>query len=110
MFAIAAGIILFLLVEKIVRYVEDSSGGVGVQSHGHHHHHHRHKQNKKLKSDDDANENSQDVLHNEKATSSSGVSLEDKMLDGVPADKINGEEQTANAVLRKVCEEESTCH
>ncbi|GMI99813.1 IAA-ALANINE RESISTANT 1 [Hibiscus trionum] len=48
--SVLAGIVLFLLVEKLVRYVEENSGG--ASGHGHHHHHH--KTNTKLKNDDDA--------------------------------------------------------
>ncbi|XP_022776541.1 IAA-alanine resistance protein 1-like isoform X2 [Durio zibethinus] len=48
---ILAGIVLFLLVEKVVRYVEENSGRASGWSHGHHHHHH--KSNTKLKNDDD---------------------------------------------------------
>uniref|UniRef100_A0A1D1Z2H9 IAA-alanine resistance protein 1 n=1 Tax=Anthurium amnicola TaxID=1678845 RepID=A0A1D1Z2H9_9ARAE len=41
--SILAGILLFLLVEKIVRYIEDISGKSGhAQGHGYHHHHHHH--------------------------------------------------------------------
>ncbi|GMJ09633.1 IAA-ALANINE RESISTANT 1 [Hibiscus trionum] len=55
--SVLAGIVLFLLVEKLVRYVEENSGGDSGWSHGHHHHHH--KSNKKLKNDDDdAHDNS----------------------------------------------------
>ncbi|XP_038995206.1 IAA-alanine resistance protein 1-like isoform X2 [Hibiscus syriacus] len=50
--SVLAGIVLFLLVEKLVRYVEENSGGASGWSHGHHHHHH--KSNKKLKNDADA--------------------------------------------------------
>lgn len=37
----AVGIVVFLLVEKIVRYVEERSGGIDSWGHGHHHHHHK---------------------------------------------------------------------
>ncbi|XP_057416052.1 IAA-alanine resistance protein 1 [Lotus japonicus] len=50
--SILAGIVLFLLVEKIVRYVEENSGGSNSWTHGHHHHNHNSK--KKL---DDSNSN-----------------------------------------------------
>lgn len=33
---------LFLLVEKIVRYVDDHTGGDSSAALGHHHHHHHH--------------------------------------------------------------------
>uniref|UniRef100_A0A7N0ULC2 IAA-alanine resistance protein 1 n=1 Tax=Kalanchoe fedtschenkoi TaxID=63787 RepID=A0A7N0ULC2_KALFE len=40
--SVLGGIVLFLLVEKIVRYVDDNSGGASSAAHGHHHHHHHH--------------------------------------------------------------------
>jgi zinc transporter 7 len=47
----AAGILLFFLVEKVVRYVEErSSQGVHGFHHGHHHHH---KSNVSSKKDED---------------------------------------------------------
>ncbi|PQP95426.1 IAA-alanine resistance protein 1 [Prunus yedoensis var. nudiflora] len=55
--SILAGIVLFLLVEKLVRYVEENSGGSSAWSHGHHHHHH--KTNKKLKDDNDSHDDLQ---------------------------------------------------
>ncbi|KAI9074106.1 hypothetical protein K1719_043951 [Acacia pycnantha] len=47
--SILAGIVLFLLVEKVVRYVEENSQGANSWTTGHHHHHHSKK--KKLKDD-----------------------------------------------------------
>ncbi|KAM0013990.1 putative zinc/iron permease [Helianthus debilis subsp. tardiflorus] len=41
--SILFGIVVFLLVEKIVRYVEERSGGTDSLGHGHHHHHRNHK-------------------------------------------------------------------
>lgn len=50
--SILLGIVLFFLVEKIVRYVEDhSANGSNDLTHGHRHHHHHHKQKQKLKHD-----------------------------------------------------------
>lgn len=49
--SVLAGIVLFLLVEKIVRYIEENSGEANSWGHGHHHHHHQ--SSKKLKDDDD---------------------------------------------------------
>ncbi|KAH7516206.1 hypothetical protein FEM48_Zijuj10G0110700 [Ziziphus jujuba var. spinosa] len=56
--SVLAGIVLFLLVEKVVRYVEDYSGGTNAWSHTHHHHHH--KKSKKLKDDNDMQSQSSD--------------------------------------------------
>ncbi|CAI9278748.1 unnamed protein product [Lactuca saligna] len=56
--SILFGIVVFLLVEKIVRYVEERSRGVNSWTHGHHHHHH-HKKNESLENvndDDKSNE------------------------------------------------------
>lgn len=47
--SVLCGIVLFFLVEKVVRYVEDNSvKGTHKMGHGHHHHHKRHD---KLKDD-----------------------------------------------------------
>ena len=48
-----AGIVVFLLVEKLVRYVEENSSGSNAW--GHHHHHHHAGGSKKLKDEDDHN-------------------------------------------------------
>lgn len=47
--SVLAGIVIFLLVEKIVRYVEENSRG--ASSWGHSHHHHHHSKSTKLKDD-----------------------------------------------------------
>ncbi|CAI9779151.1 unnamed protein product [Fraxinus pennsylvanica] len=95
--SVLTGIVLFLLVEKLVRYVEEFSGGVNAWGHGHHHHHHKH--NKKLKDDNDAHENHQGLSHNEK----DGSKPENKseVLDKLPADAPNGDKQSEKSVLQK---------
>lgn len=92
---LAAGIILFLLVEKLVRYVEDNSDGAWAHSHGHHHHrHHHHKSNKKLKDDDDVN----NVMQSQTPKDTEG-----KVLDEVSDNSLNGDNLTGNeSLLRKV--------
>ncbi|GAB2226720.1 hypothetical protein Drorol1_Dr00022540 [Drosera rotundifolia] len=72
--SILCGIVLFLIVEKVVRYVEEMSGGSHPSSHGHLHHHH--KSTKKLKGDDDVLEN-----------------LPNQSADGHMAIHANGEEE-----------------
>ncbi|KAM0961038.1 hypothetical protein ACFX2I_020364 [Malus domestica] len=80
--SVLAGIVLFLLVEKTVRYVEENSGGTNAWSHGHHHHHH--KNSKKLKDDND----SHDDLHSESSNGKDGRKL--KTSDGeVASDSLN---------------------
>lgn len=49
--SVLAGLVAFLAVEKLVRYVEEVSGG--AHSWGHSHSHHHHKSSKKLKDDSD---------------------------------------------------------
>ncbi|CAA3023533.1 IAA-alanine resistance 1 [Olea europaea subsp. europaea] len=96
-FSVLAGIVLFLLVEKLVRYVEEFSEGVNAWSHGLHLHHHKH--NKKLKDDNDAHENHQGLSHNEK----DGSKPENKseVLDKLPTDAPNGDKQSEKSVLQK---------
>ncbi|XP_021292660.1 IAA-alanine resistance protein 1 isoform X2 [Herrania umbratica] len=76
--SILAGIVMFLLVEKVVRYVEENSGGA---SHGHHHHHH--KSNKKLKNDDDVREN------------------HSQSLDDRSDDTLNGDNTTQHEIRKR---------
>ncbi|XP_027097420.1 IAA-alanine resistance protein 1-like [Coffea arabica] len=97
--SILAGIILFLLVEKLVRYVEDSSGAGNVWGHSHHHHH---KQTTKLKTENDASEDLQGFSEDEKHGTSTEKPSEEKALDGSSSNNLAGEEkQIEHTVLRK---------
>ncbi|CAL1386223.1 unnamed protein product [Linum trigynum] len=58
--SILAGIVVFLLVEKLVRYVEDNSTG-DVWGHSHHHHH---KSSEKVKDGSDADGASDEISDN----------------------------------------------
>ncbi|XWS34374.1 hypothetical protein CRYUN_Cryun21dG0033500 [Craigia yunnanensis] len=80
--SILAGIVLFLLVEKVVRYVEENSGGASGWSHGHHHHHH--KSNKKLKNDDDD-------VHDKSSQS----------LGDISDDSLNGDNATQHEIRKR---------
>lgn len=93
MLVIAGGVVLFLLVEKFVRYVEDASGGAnGSWSHGHHHNHH--KNSKKMNDDSDACDNWQPESLSEKDKS---------RLSSESVDCLAGERQTEEEpLLRKV--------
>ncbi|GAU34643.1 hypothetical protein TSUD_66930 [Trifolium subterraneum] len=84
--SILAGIVLFLLVEKLVRYVEENSGGANSWGHGHHHHNHNSK--KKLKAD-----NNSDVNIQSKSTNTKKERLEDdgKEDNQVSHDSLKGE-------------------
>ncbi|XP_057777696.1 IAA-alanine resistance protein 1 [Salvia miltiorrhiza] len=90
--SILAGIIVFLIVEKLVRYVEEYSGGVNDWNTGHHHHHH-HKHSNKLKDDDHVDENHQAQSHDEKSS-------EGKELDK-PAKKAHSGKTSEKDSLRK---------
>ncbi|EOY01278.1 ZIP metal ion transporter family isoform 4 [Theobroma cacao] len=76
--SILAGIVMFLLVEKVVRYVEENSEEA---SHGHHHHHH--KSNKKLKNDDDVHQN------------------HSQSLDDRSDDPLNGDNTTQHEIRKR---------
>lgn len=57
--SVLSGIVVFLIVEKIVRFIEEISGGENSWAHAyHHHHHHHHKTSKKLKDDDGTHDKS----------------------------------------------------
>ncbi|KAK4373403.1 hypothetical protein RND71_008787 [Anisodus tanguticus] len=95
--SILAGIVLFLIVEKLVRYVEEFSGGVDEWSHGHHH---RHTHITKLKDDNDANGNLQE-LSQEKSGSLSDKTAGGSGVDGESADSPSGGKPSGGAILRK---------
>ncbi|KAG8382647.1 hypothetical protein BUALT_Bualt05G0099100 [Buddleja alternifolia] len=98
--SILAGIVVFLIVEKLVRYVEDYSQGVNSWSLGHHHHHH-HKTINKLKDDNDAHEIHQELSHDEKDGRLSEKTSEEKELDRLPADTASDGKPSEKNVLRK---------
>ncbi|KAJ8564812.1 hypothetical protein K7X08_001272 [Anisodus acutangulus] len=95
--SILAGIVLFLIVEKLVRYVEEFSGGVDEWSHGHHH---RHTHITKLKDDNDANGNLKE-LSQEKSGSLSDKTAGGSGVDGESADSPSGGKPSGGAILRK---------
>uniref|UniRef100_A0A1J3ENZ2 IAA-alanine resistance protein 1 n=1 Tax=Noccaea caerulescens TaxID=107243 RepID=A0A1J3ENZ2_NOCCA len=65
--SVLAGIVVFLIVEKLVRYVEENSSGSNTW--GHHHHHHG--GSKKLKDEDDHNNVDQQCSSDEKVSNGS---------------------------------------
>lgn len=89
---VAAGIVLFLLVEKVVRYVEANATDANAWSHGHHHHHH--KTSKKLKNED--NDVHDHVQSSKEATENESDDVSEHSLNG---NKIMQQESH----LRKVC-------
>ncbi|CAO2163058.1 unnamed protein product [Urochloa humidicola] len=85
--SILFGIVLFFIVEKIVRYVEDNSqNGAHSMGHGHHHHH-----SKRSDSSDKAKSNHQKSdSHESKATTRKrNSSASSKATDGEPANSEN---------------------
>lgn len=76
---VLAGIVLFLLVEKVVRYVEDNSTGANAWNHGHHHHNHN--SSKKLKDDSDAHDKTQSKSSKEGDGKGSDEVLDDSSND-----------------------------
>ncbi|KAL8535796.1 hypothetical protein ACS0TY_011436 [Phlomoides rotata] len=96
--SILAGIVVFLIVEKLVRYVEDHSGGDNDWSLGHHHHHQKH--TNKLKDDDHVHENDQELTRDEKDGKSSKLVSEEKKLDS-PADAASRAKTSEKDSLRK---------
>ncbi|XP_024027409.1 IAA-alanine resistance protein 1 isoform X2 [Morus notabilis] len=97
--SILAGIVLFLLVEKVVRYVEDNSGGSNAWSHGHHHHHH--KKSKKLKDDDDSSDDAQSNSSNGKDVKVSENSSEGKVTDEVLLDSSEEATQRESNIRKR---------
>ncbi|XP_050275654.1 IAA-alanine resistance protein 1 isoform X1 [Quercus robur] len=88
--SILAGIVVFLLVEKLVRYVEGNSGGAHAWGHGHHHHHH--KGSKKLKDDSDSTDIKQSQSSDGKDGKTLEMSSEGKVSDEVSNDSLNGDD------------------
>jgi len=94
---LAAGIVLFLLVEKLVRYVEENSGGANSWGHGHHHHNHNSK--KKLKDDNNSDVNNQSQSSNTKKS----LVDEGKEDNQVSHDTLEGDKPAqSKSSLRKV--------
>ncbi|KAK3421411.1 hypothetical protein EUGRSUZ_G02069 [Eucalyptus grandis] len=89
--SILGGIVLFLLVEKLVRYVEEKSRGTNVFNHGHHHHHH--KSSKKLNDKKD----SDDELHSQLSDGKSEAKKDEKVSD----DSLDGDNMGQHKSLRK---------
>ncbi|KAF8080515.1 hypothetical protein N665_0937s0017 [Sinapis alba] len=104
--SVLAGIVVFLLVEKLVRYVEENSSG--SNSWGHHHHH---AGSKKLKDEDDHNNADKQCPSDATENSSEKVSTgsKDKSLrkrktsasDGVDKSNSGAELTTSNGKLDK---------
>ncbi|OWM68022.1 hypothetical protein CDL15_Pgr017590 [Punica granatum] len=91
--SVLSGIVLFLLVEKLVRYVDNHSQGAGEWNHGHHHHHHHHSKNSNKKLDDVKN-----VGDNVQSKSSDGNGMSSEMRSH---DSSDGRNSTEPSSLRK---------
>ncbi|XP_043720266.1 IAA-alanine resistance protein 1 isoform X2 [Telopea speciosissima] len=98
--SILSGIVLFLLVEKVVRYVEAYSGnGVKAWGHGHHHHHHK---NSKKSDDIDVHDSHTLQSVDEKDGNVTEKLSNEKVLDGVSDNNSNEENYAQHeSLLRK---------
>ncbi|KAM0836917.1 hypothetical protein ACQ4PT_062004 [Festuca glaucescens] len=92
--SILFGIVLFFIVEKIVRYVEDNAqNGVHSLGHGHHHHHH--------KREDTSDKAKLDHTKNDHEGKDTDQADEQTLHDGA-IDKIDdAEHKESNATIRK---------
>lgn len=92
------GIVLFFLVEKIVRYVEaHATNGSNDFIHGHHHHHH-HKKKQKLQHD---GEDTNQELLDSKNRETLDLTLE-KELNVQSDAELKNDKHEKPEVLRKV--------
>ncbi|XP_010271119.1 PREDICTED: IAA-alanine resistance protein 1 [Nelumbo nucifera] len=99
--SVLSGIVLFLLVEKVVRYVEDHSRkGAYAWGHGHHHHHHP-KNSNKLKDDQDGPKDLNSGSIHEKNGNELETSSEGKVIDQVSGALNVEKENQQESVLRK---------
>lgn len=88
---------LFLLVEKLVRYIEEFSG----ERNGLHHHHHR--QHQKVKHDDnDQGDNANSVDNDMKENGKLDTTAKRKLVDGQWDDKMSDKCNEHETQLRKV--------
>uniref|UniRef100_A0ACD5ZU37 Uncharacterized protein n=1 Tax=Avena sativa TaxID=4498 RepID=A0ACD5ZU37_AVESA len=92
--SILFGIVLFFIVEKIVRYVEDNAqNGVHSLGHGHHHHHH--------KKHDTSDKAELDHMKNDHEGKDTDQADEQTLHDGA-VDKIDdADHKESNATIRK---------
>ncbi|KAI5385398.1 IAA-alanine resistance protein 1 [Lathyrus oleraceus] len=97
--SILAGIVLFLLVEKLVRYVEENSGGANSWGHGHHHHNHNSK--KKLEDDNnsDVNNQSQSIKTKKERLVDEGKEDNQVSHDSLKGDKLA---QTESSLRKRI--------
>lgn len=99
-FHFAVGIVLFFLVEKVVRYVEDNSRkGTSHLSHGHHHHHHKH--HNKVDDDDDNNDEF-NSKHNDKPGDIGDAQSQKASVHEANEQVNDGNLTEQKALLRKV--------
>ncbi|KAJ0435786.1 putative zinc/iron permease [Helianthus annuus] len=105
--SILFGIVVFLLVEKIVRYVEERSGGTDSLGHGHHHHHHRN--HKKTDTLQDTSETTS-VESSEPEKQSESVLRKRNTSSNSAGDSaaVNGTESNIEPVIKKEPEPQSS--
>nr|CAD1826197.1 unnamed protein product [Ananas comosus var. bracteatus] len=100
--SILFGIVLFFLVEKVVRYVEDNSRkGTSHLSHGHHHHHHHHKHHNKVDDDDDNNDEFNSKHTDDKTRDIGDAQSQKASVDEADEQVNDGNLTERKALLRK---------
>ncbi|KAI4338854.1 hypothetical protein MLD38_023862 [Melastoma candidum] len=92
--SVLGGILLFLVVEKLVRYVEEKSGGERL------HHHHHHKSNKKLNHVNDPDD-TKAMLADGKNEKPDSTPSEGMNLNEFKEDSLVGDDLKDNVSLRK---------
>ncbi|KAJ8646858.1 hypothetical protein MRB53_008606 [Persea americana] len=102
--SVLSGIVLFIQVEKVVRYVEDLSvKGERAWGHGHHHHRHNHSSSKKLKDDSGSGDDSNAPLIETKNGSVSEMASDMNQLGGISDEYLNDEKHSQHeTLLRKL--------
>ncbi|XXG51280.1 hypothetical protein AAC387_Pa02g5090 [Persea americana] len=102
--SVLSGIVLFIQVEKVVRFVDDLSGkGEHAWGHGHHHHRHNHSSSKKLKDDSGSGDDSNAPLIETKNGSVSEMASDMNQLGGISDEYLNDEKHSQHqTLLRKL--------
>ncbi|KAJ7954478.1 IAA-alanine resistance protein 1 [Quillaja saponaria] len=97
--SVLAGIVLFLLVEKLVRYVEENSQG-RTWTHGHHHHH---KSSKNLKDDNfsHVHEQSESFNANDNGLLNEGREANEASDDSLKGDDMNDLTQHGSIIRKR---------
>ncbi|XP_047341641.1 IAA-alanine resistance protein 1 [Impatiens glandulifera] len=105
--SVLSGIVVFLIVEKIVRYVQENSANTNQWSHGHHHHHHH--KSSKMKDDKDGEGKDQKSPVRERITPCQGEAIVEEQSDVClnSDNQINSEPNLRKRTTRTSSKEEN---